>query len=315
MPFAASILVVHLLLASVALVNAAAPVATSSPSAITAPRATNSASPMSTNRHTLWKVKGAQNTVYLLGSVHLLKSSDYPLAPEIETAFSNASIVAFETDIAALDDPAIALKLMSKGRLPEGSTLATEVSPATYQMLKAELAKSGLPAEMFDQFTPAMAALTLSMLGVQQLGLEPENGIDKHFFRLACAAGKQIIPLETVDFQIAMATDFSKEEGELLLKITLKEVDGLKKEIGDLVKAWKSGDAESLEKLLNAASKEAPAIHKRLLIDRNRNWIPKIEELARAKNNAVVIVGAAHLVGKDGVVDLLRKRNFSVVQE
>jgi uncharacterized protein len=266
-------------------------------------------------RHTLWKVEGQRNSVYLLGSVHVLKKSDYPLAAPLESAFSNAAVVAFETDIAAMDDPAVAVKLLSKSQLPEGETLSKQLSPEVYKMWIAHVTESGLPPEMFERFTPAMAAVTVAMLELQKLGLDPSQGVDKHFFPLARQAGKEIIPLETVDFQINLLTGITKEEGELLMKTSLKDMDNLKKDLAELLRAWKTGDADKLEKLLNEASKESPAVYKRMLTDRNRAWIPKIEELARGQKNAIVIVGAGHLVGKDGVVELLRKTGLKVTQE
>jgi uncharacterized protein YbaP (TraB family) len=266
-------------------------------------------------RHTLWKVQGEQNSVYLIGSVHVLKKSDYPLAAPIEAAFSNAAVVAFETDIAALDDPAIAMKLLTKSQLPEGQTLSKQLSPEVYKSLAGHLKETGLPPEMFEQFTPGMAAMTIAMLQLQKLGLDPNQGVDKHFFPMARQSGKEIVPLETVDFQIGLLTDFTKVEGELLMKTTLKDMDTLMKDLPKLLTAWKNGDADGLEKMLNEAMKESPAIYKRLLTDRNRNWLPKIEELARGKKNAVVIVGAGHLVGKEGVVELLRKKGWKVTQE
>ncbi len=273
------------------------------------------AQPAATARHTLWKVQGQQNSVYLLGSVHVLKKSDYPLAAPIESAFSNASVVAFETDIAALEDPATAMKLLSKSQLPEGETLSKVLSPEVYKMWTKHVSESGLPPEMFDQFTPGMAAVTIAMLETQKLGLESDAGVDKHFFALARRSGKEIVPLEPVEFQINLLTGFTKEEGEALMKSTLKDMENLKNDLADMLKAWKTGDAPKLEKLLNEAMKESPAIYKRMLTDRNQAWIPKIEELARGKKNAIVIVGAAHLVGKEGVVELLRKKGLKVTQE
>jgi uncharacterized protein YbaP (TraB family) len=271
--------------------------------------------PAAATRHTLWKVQGKDNSVYLLGSIHVLKNSDYPLAAPIEVAFSNAAVVAFETDVAAVDDPAVALKLITKGQLPAGETLSTQLTPKVHKMWTDHLKESGLPAELFEQFKPAIAALTIAMLEMQKLGLDPEQGVDKHFFALARKAGKEIIPLEPADFQINLLTSFTQEEGELLMKSTLQDMESLKKDLADMLQAWKIGDAVKLEKLLNEATKESPAIYKRLLTDRNRNWLPKIEELARGQKNAIVIVGAGHLVGKEGVVELLKQKGWKVTQE
>ena len=266
-------------------------------------------------RHTLWKVQGKSNSVHLLGSIHVLKTSDYPLATPIEAAFSNAPIVAFETDIAAVDDPSVALKLLTKGQLLAGETLSTQVSPKIHKMWTDRLKESGLPVEMFEPFTPAMASLTIVMLEMQKLGLDPEQGVDKHFFALARKSGKEIVPFEPPDFQINLLTSFTKEEGELLMKSTLQDMDTLKKDLAEMLRAWKTGDEDKLEKLLNDATKESPAIFKRLVTDRNRNWLPKIEEMARGQKNAIVIVGAGHLVGKEGVVELLRQKGWKVTQE
>jgi len=139
--------------------------------------------------------------------------------------------------------------------------------------------------------------------------------LDKHFFDLAKQAGKKIVPLETVDFQINLLTDFTKEEGELLMKSTLKDIDTMEKDLGEMLGAWKNGDATKLEKLLNQAKDDAPAIYKRLVTDRNHTWLPRLEELAKGKENVIVIVGAGHLVGTNGVVELMKGKGFKVTQE
>ncbi len=265
--------------------------------------------------HSLWKVEGKASVVYLMGSVHALKAEHYPLAQEMEAAFTNSPIAAFETDISALEDMGTQLKILSKSRLPEGETLATQLSPAVYARFTNQLQETGMPVMIFDQFKPSIAAMSLVVLEFKKLGLDPEYGLDKHFYGRARKEHKTIVPLETVDFQINMITDFTKEEGELLMKTTLEEISTTKKELADLVKGWQTGDTDKLDKLLNEASREAPAIFKRLVVDRNRRWVPKIEEWLRGDENAVVIVGAGHLVGKDGVVELLRQKGLKVTQQ
>jgi uncharacterized protein YbaP (TraB family) len=273
------------------------------------------AKPAASSHHTFWKVQGKQATVYLLGSVHALQEKDYPLPSVIENAFTNAQIVAFETDIGELENPATAMKMMSKSQLPEGQTLENVLSPEIYKAFMKHAQDSGTPAIMVERMKPGMAAMMLEVFELLKLGLNPEYGVDKHFFPLAQSAGKQIVPLETVDFQLDLITGLSKEEGELLLKSTLKEIDNIKKDLGELVKAWREGDADKLQTLMNDAMADSPAIYKRLLTDRNHNWIPKIEELARGEKNTIIIVGAGHLVGKQGVVELLKKDGLKVTQE
>src|SRR5205807_776659 len=162
--------------------------------------------------HSLWKVQGKTNAVYLLCSVHVLKETNYPLPAPIEQAFTNSQIVVFETDMAAMEDPALAMKMMAKGSLPEGQTLEQQLSPELYKAFQKHVEESGIPSAVMDKLTPAMAAMTLEVFELMKLGLEPEAGVDKHFYALAKKEGKKTVPLETVDFQIALLSDFSKEE-------------------------------------------------------------------------------------------------------
>lgn len=282
--------------------------------ALASPVLAQPAASKSATRHSLWKVEGTNNTVYLLGSIHLLKESHYPLAAPIESAFSNAQIAVFEADVAELEQPAAQLQLMTKARLPEGETLKDQLSAATYEQFLEHTKRLEIPEIVFSQFKPSLAAIMLAMVEIQKLGFDPAHGVDKHFFDRARKAGKQTGALETVDFQINLVTEFTKEEGELLMKTTLKDIDNTRTMYDDILKAWQTGDADALEKLINEALSEAPVIAKRMLTDRNLNWVPKIRELVNGKKTVIVIVGAGHLVGREGVVELLKKEGLKVTQ-
>jgi uncharacterized protein YbaP (TraB family) len=282
--------------------------------ALVLPIASQAPRTATTTRHSLWKVQGKRNAVYLLGSVHVLKPENYPLPAVMESAFTNSPVVVFETDMGEMEKGETQMKLLGKAQLPAGETLAGQMSPELYAQFTKHLETAGLPELMFSQFKPSMAALMLVVLELQKLGLDQDHGLDKHFFTLAREQGKQVIGLETVDFQLDLLTDFTKAEGEALVRSTLKDMARLKTEIGDMLKAWQTGDSAKLEKLLNESVEEEPAILKRLLTDRNSRWVPKIEEMCRGDKNTIIIVGAAHLVGKEGVVELLKKKGLKVVQ-
>jgi uncharacterized protein YbaP (TraB family) len=265
-------------------------------------------------KHSLWMVTGNSNVVYLLGSVHLLKRDDYPLAAPIESAFTNSQIAVFETDMAKMEDLDFQMKLMSKAQVPVGETIQDQLSPEAYTMLTNHLNDAGLPVAMVSQFKPLLAVTMLELIELQKLGVDPTYGVDKYFFTRAKEDGKEIVGLETVDFQIGLITEFTKEEGELVMKSSLKEIDQTRKVYGDMVAAWRNGDAAQLEKFLNDAMREAPAVFKRLVTDRNQRWVSKLEELLNGNKNVIVIVGAAHLVGNEGVVELLKKKGLKVTQ-
>lgn len=266
-------------------------------------------------RHCAWKLQGEKCTVHLLGSVHVLKPENYPLPAVFESAYSNASVVVFETDVGTMMKPETQLKLMMKAQLPDGQTLKDVLSEKTYAGLSAHLEKSGLPEMMFTSLRPGMAVMMLAMLELQKLGYRPEDGMDLHYYSRSKKDGKTTRGLESLDFQIGLICDLSKEEGEALVKSTLKDLSDARNQFSELIKAWETGDNAALEKLLNQAQKEDPALMKKLLTDRNSSWVPQIEALTRGTNNAVVIVGAGHLVGKSGVVELLKQRGCKVLQE
>lgn len=268
----------------------------------------------SADRHPLWKVESGTNVVYLLGSIHLLKPEDYPLPLPIERAFTKAQVVAFETDIDKLQGVDAAAKLMTGSMLPAGETLQDQLTPATYTALTNHLDAAGVPLVMVDHLKPFMAAAMLEIMELQKLGFDDKSGVDVHFFNLARDDGKTIIPLETVDFQISMITDFTKDEGEMVMKSQLEEIDDTAKDFDKMITAWKTGDAPALAQLLNDALHESPTIFKRLVSDRSASWIPRIEEMLRDGRTGMVIVGAGHLVGDEGVVALLRKKGLKVTQ-
>jgi uncharacterized protein YbaP (TraB family) len=265
-------------------------------------------------RHCLWKIQGQSNVVYLLGSIHVLKAENFPLPAPLETAFSNSPVAVFETDIAKMDDPQVQKKLVTQSQLPAGQTLQQRLSAQTYAAFTNRVRESGLPLEKLQSMKPSMAALRLSLAELSRMGFHTENGVDRYFADRAIEQHKQIIGLETVDFHLDLLTSFPPDEDDLVMKISLKDMEEAKQNVGNILAAWQTGDSAAIEKFMNDAVREAPAIFKRLVTDRNRSWLPKIEELLRGDKNAIVIVGAAHLAGDQGVVELLRKQGLKVTQ-
>ena len=267
------------------------------------------------DHHLLWKVQGRSNVVYLMGSIHLMKAEDYPLPPPLEAAYSNAQITVFETDIAKMSDIGGQLAMVAKMQLPDGDSLQQHLTPKTYAAFTQHAKDSGLPLELFENMKPALAATMLDVMEMTKLGADPEKGLDKYFDGKAHQDGKEIIGLETADFQMDLLTSLTRDEEEMLMKESLEDMDKSKDQFGDIMKSWRTGDSVALEKLLNDAVREQPALYKRLVTDRNNSWIPRIEAWLNGDKNVLVIVGSAHLVGDDGVVELVGKKGFKVTQQ
>ena len=266
------------------------------------------------NTHPLWEARGKSNSVYLLGSIHFAKDDFYPLAKPIEQAYERSLIIVFEADLGEMKSMATQASLLKAGMCPEGETLRQQLGKETYSALQTWLKNTGAEPSMLDPMKPWLASVTVVALELQKLGFSPGQGIDEHFYSRAKADKKEIRGLETVDFQINLFAGLSREDSELLLKSMLEDAARFPKIFADVIEAWKSGNAAKIEQLLLEITKQYPAIYKKFLADRNRVWHPKIEELLTGDKNVFVVVGMGHLVGSDGVVQLLKKKGIRVEQ-
>jgi len=261
-----------------------------------------------------WKVTGKSGVVYLVGSVHLLSNDFYPLQPALEAAYKDSDLLVEEVDMAELTDPSAQLALLGKAMLPSATPLDKVISAETYAMLTKRAEALGLPLEPFKMLKPWMVALTLVQMEWQQAGFDPQLGLDKHFYDQAKADGKSTQGLETAEYQISRLDGLPMDQQERMLAESLKELDDEKANMKKLVDAWRSGDSATVEKIVLADLKTEPVLYQRLPVERNRNWMPKIEALFARPKHALVVVGAAHLVGPDGLLAALKAKGFTVEQ-
>jgi uncharacterized protein YbaP (TraB family) len=262
----------------------------------------------------MWKVRSKTAVVYLLGSIHYLKKDAYPLNISIEDAFSRSNVLAVEANVNDPDKLYFSKFIDSVFYLGE-DTLEKHVSRQTYELVMREFGKSGLPAEILAKEKPWFLALTLTALELLKSGFEPQYGIDMHF--LSKAGQKRIVELESLDQQVELLSNFSEAEQEAFLVHTIKELDTLGRESDRLLQTWKAGDAKGLESIMEkgyAADQGMASIYEKLLYARNRSMTAKVEDFLRSKDTCFVIVGAGHLVGKKGIVDLLRAKGYAVEQ-
>ena len=263
----------------------------------------------------LWFVQAGSEKIYLLGSLHVLKSDSYPLAAAIEAAYSSSRKLVFETDMNAMTDPAVQQKMLALALYPEGQTLDQHLSSKTRNLLNKKMTELGLPMQQFARFKPWFISLTLATFELQRLGYNPAYGIDMHFFNRAKADEKELGFLEPVQHQLDLLGKMTNQDQESFLNQTLEEMNIVAELASEMTAYWESGDAENLYQLLNRSFKDHPTIRDRLLIERNKKWTARIEALMKENQNVLVIVGAGHLVGPDSVVDLLKKKGFSVKQK
>ena len=270
----------------------------------------------------LWKVSDADNSVYLLGSFHLLKPNDYPLSKDVDAAFADAESLVFEMTPEEMASPALGMQMGQAALRTDGSKLDSELSPATVVLLEdwiagngAELQKTGMTAQALQMFEPWFAGLMISIVEMTKQGLDPKLGLDSHFAELATKAAKPTAGLETGAEQIAFLDGMGKEEQLQFLTEALTEAKEGSSETTRLHKAWRAGNAKLLwEDMGVEMKKEYPRLYQRINVARNNAWVPKIERrlAAPGTDDTLVVVGALHLLGPDGVVEKLRAKGYRV---
>ena len=266
-------------------------------------------------KNCLWSIQTQSYKIYLLGSIHVLRPETYPLDPAIEKAYASSERIIFETDIAAMQDPAMQTKMLELGMYPTEQNLFDNIARDTRQQLEKKISALGLPPEAFSRFKPWFVALTLATLELQRLGYDPQYGIDVYFFDKARRGDKKIGFLEPPEYQIDLLGNMTNKDQDDFLKQTLKDLELIGELAGDLVKNWKFGNADKLHELLHRSFKDYPNLNDRLLIQRNLKWVKEVEDAMRQNKNVLFVVGAGHLVGPESVVDLLRKNGHEVKQQ
>jgi len=259
----------------------------------------------------VWKVSAPKGgTLYLGGSIHALRSTDYPLPGAYNRAFDASERLVLE------DDPNV-----SSGRLrrfgktaefPKNDSLKAHLDPRTYDYLKRVFARAGAKEEDFSRLRPW--ALIMALWSPAASGLSAELGIEGYLERRARANAKPVTGLESFDEHVQILSGLTDRQAEAVILLTFIPQTGTENSTDRSLDAWRRGDADTLERKEHDAFADFPAFRERIIDARNRNWIPKIERYLRSGHTYFVIAGAAHMGGPNGVVALLRARGYQVEQ-
>lgn len=260
----------------------------------------------------LWKATAGEGTVYMLGSFHLLKADDYPLADSVESAYAEATRVVFEITPEDMASPELARQFAEVGLLPKGQKLSERVQPDTRAMLVSFLgSEAALPAA--DPYKPWFFGLGVALTAMQAAGFDVTLGLDQHFMDRVAEDGKDSGGLETIEEQLQALDGAPWEEQETSLRESLKPMPELRAEIDRLHTAWRTGDADTLDSLMvDEMAQTTPVTARMINLDRNQRWVPQVREMLDGGGTTLVVVGALHLVGEDGVPALLAAEGVDV---
>ena len=261
----------------------------------------------------VWVMKGAKNTVYLAGSVHALPRENADLPPQLERAYAAARSIVMEVDLDDMDPLEAVQFVTSRGTLPEGETLGDVIGAAGYAKVAKLAATLEVPEAVVSKLEPWAAAMVLTQFALMKTGYDPQLGIDMQLVGRARDDGKPVDGLETIIDQLGIFDGRSVDEQKKFLLESADDAPKLGDDLHRLINAWRAGDLKALETELNKERAQAPGLYDELLGTRNRKWLPKIEALLDRDQDVLVVVGALHFVGHDGLLELLTKAGHKPV--
>lgn len=263
----------------------------------------------------LWKVSDADNSIYLLGAFHLLKPDDYPLPNEVERAFDDSKTVLFEVDPNAMTSPETVAMMQKYAAYDEGKTLSDVLPERTLEKLNTLLTAGGGSLQAVNHNEPWAVNLGLVMSVTQAMGFRPELGLDRYLMQRASEAGKAASGLETVEAQMKAMDSVPYSEQAQGMDEFLDNPQKTVHQLQDLHRWWRAGNVTKLDTEMRAEmQRKTPESYRLLDVERNNNWLPKVEKRLtdEKKDNTLIVVGALHLLGDDGLVEKLRAKGYTV---
>ncbi len=261
----------------------------------------------------VWKVEGKGNTVYIGGTMHLLTPEDYPLPVEFDSAYAWSDVLVLEADLKKMEDPAVVQRMMTMAMYQDGRTLQSVLSEEVYGRLEEECAKIEVPLTSLSKFKPSMVMLIISVTKMQQSG-STSAGVDQYYLSRALADRKALLFLETVDSQLEILFGEEEENEDQLVLQFLDELDQMDALGADIKANWLQGNEKIFRDLQKEMKKEYPEVYDQVLADRNNNWITIIDSYLDNEDVELVLVGALHVFGTDGIIRMLKKKGYKTTQ-
>jgi uncharacterized protein YbaP (TraB family) len=262
----------------------------------------------------VWMASSSKANVYFVGSFHMLRASDYPLPAEFFTAYRDSRKIIFEVPPGEMESPEYMGKFLNAAIYNDGSTIKEHITSAAYAKADSFCRERNYPLEQYGLFKPTFFVMTLTVLEMNKIGADPKKGVDYFFQDKAVQDGKATGSLETVDQQISILTSVDASMGSDQILQAIDELGQIEAMLGEHLAAWRKGDEAKMEELYIKELQRYPKLYQTLIVDRNNKWLRNIEGYLNGSGNTMVVVGAAHLVGDNGLVNLLRKRGYKVVK-
>ncbi len=267
----------------------------------------------SAEKHFLWKVKSGKATVYMLGSIHLMKENIYPLDDAIENAYKSSDNLVVEVNMENINP----FSMLKKAMYQDSNTLEMNVSKEVFARISASFDKNKVKKELYNKYRPWFAVINLLGLELMGNGYSAEFGIDKYFMDNAKKEKKNILELESFDQQIDMLENGVQKYEKSFIDFSMMDYEQSSEQVDKMVELWKKGDGPGFEKVAFEEAESKPefdGIMKIMIDNRNFKMADKIKEYLKTDQTYFVVVGSGHIIGKNGLIKLLEKENFTVEQ-
>lgn len=272
------------------------------------------ATPLTAFSASVWEVSKNGNTVYLGGTLHILSPQDYPLPAEYDIAYKASGKVIFETDLDALDTPDFTRKTLQLMTYQDGRTIKDDLSEETFSMLSDWLSERGIPVAQVSKMKASFLGISLSMLEMQRAGLTSQ-GVDKYFFARATEDQKPVGWFETPEQQLMMLAGLSEGDEDAYIRYTLEELETMNDSLEPMKENWLTGDMQALyNDSMESFKTDYPEVYDEMLTNRNKAWLPHIEEYLSTPETEFVLVGTMHMAGAEGVIAMLESEGYSVIK-
>ena len=261
----------------------------------------------------LYEITKGNQKIYLGGTIHVLRTSDYPLPAEFEHAYENANILVLETDMKKASSPEFGQQMAQAFMYSGGKKLSQDLQPKLWKELQAFADKCQFPLGQMSMFKAMFVSLSLSIAEMQRKGFGVGQGVDSYFYQKAILSGKTTQELESAGDVLTHLTALADIDANIIIKATLRDLHKMDGMLEKSVGYWRAGELEKLDKeMATDMRNETPEIYQQLLVVRNQAWLPKIEQMFATPEVELVLVGSLHLSSKDGLLAQLKQRGYNI---
>lgn len=262
----------------------------------------------------IWHLSDEDSDIYIFGTVHILRPDVTWRTDAVMEAFESADTIYFEAPVNDPAEQAAMIPLVQRyGLNPAGVTLSSRLSEDSAALLERVAPQVGLTTQLLEPFRPWLASVTITVQYIATQGYDPNSGVEATLWPMASEAGKTLAYFETIEEQLGFFGGLSEEVENTMLEQTLEQIEEAPGMLDGLVTAWAEGDQASIDTLMNGDFREeSPEVHEVIIVQRNESWVEEIEELLDGSGTIFIAVGAGHLPGEEGVINLLRARGYTV---